>query len=75
MISNAGSQESVVVLVGVLAQEAQTITGFLRASGTGPFSTARVVQLGKDNLSLTLKEALSLEGHADGNEMYNTGSC
>jgi len=66
-------QESVVLLVGVGADETHTITGVLRASGAGPLSSARVVRIDKDHLGLTLGEALALEeGRAEGIEVVDS---
>jgi len=66
--------ESVVLLFGVSAQEALTITQLMRESGPGPFSTARVVRLEREHLDLTLAEVLAMKVGSEGGSVQEAAS-
>ena len=53
-------QDSMLVLVGVGAQEAASIASIVEKSGDGPFASARVVRLGPAQLGLAMQDALAL---------------
>ena len=53
-------QDSMLVLVGVGAQEAASIASIVERSGDGPFASARVVRLGPAQLGLAMQDALAL---------------